>query len=105
VAVEPATATVETVRRAGGDMVSMQPCRLDDPPDCAALIELALETHGRVDVLFNLAGTQYFNWLEDITDEEWDRARWNEVDLVFYLTRAAGPHRGPAAESWSTWRP
>ena len=35
---------------------------------------------------------QYFNWLEDITDEEWDRARWEEVDLVFYLTREAWPH-------------
>jgi NAD(P)-dependent dehydrogenase (short-subunit alcohol dehydrogenase family) len=34
----------------------------------------------------------YFNWLEDITDEEWDRNRREEVDLVFFLTRAAWPH-------------
>jgi len=34
----------------------------------------------------------YFNWLEDITDEEWDRDRREEVDLVFFLTRAAWPH-------------
>ncbi len=60
--------------------------------DCEALIELALATYGRVDVLFNLAAMSYFNWLEDITDEEWDRARWGEVDLVFYVTRAAWPH-------------
>jgi NAD(P)-dependent dehydrogenase (short-subunit alcohol dehydrogenase family) len=92
VSVEPAEATVEMVRGAGGEMVSMQPCRLDDPGDCQALIELALGTHDRVDVLFNLAAVTYFNWLEDITDEEWDRARWGEVDLVFYLTRAAWPH-------------
>ena len=89
--VESAESTVETVRCAGGDMVSMQPCRLDDPADCEALIELAVGTYGRIDVLFNLAGVQYFNWLEDITDGEWDRARWGEVDLVFYLTRAAWP--------------
>ena len=69
----------------------MQPCRLDDPADCQALVELALGTFGRVGVLFNLAGRQYFNWLEDITDEEWDRARWGEVDVAFYLTRAAWP--------------
>jgi NAD(P)-dependent dehydrogenase (short-subunit alcohol dehydrogenase family) len=92
VTVEPAASTIELVRGSGGEMVSMQPCRLDDPSDCDRLIELALGTYGRVDVLFNLAGTQYFNWLEDITDEEWDRARWNEVDLVFYLTRTAWPH-------------
>jgi NAD(P)-dependent dehydrogenase (short-subunit alcohol dehydrogenase family) len=43
-------------------------------------------------VLFNLAATACFNRLEDITDEEWDRARRDELDLVFYLTRAAWPH-------------
>ena len=32
VAVEPAEETVELVRTAGGEMVSMQPCRLDDLP-------------------------------------------------------------------------
>ena len=39
----------------------------------------------RLDVLFNNAAVAYFNWLEDITDEEWDRDRREEVDLVFYL--------------------
>ena len=90
--VEAAEATVEAVRGAGGEMVSLQPSRLDDPADCRALVELAVTTYGRVDVLFNLAGRQYFNWLADITDAEWDRARRDEVDLVFYLTRAAWPH-------------
>jgi NAD(P)-dependent dehydrogenase (short-subunit alcohol dehydrogenase family) len=90
--VEPAESTVEMVRGAGGEMVSMQPCRLDDPVDCQTLIELALSTYGGIDVVFNLAAKEYFNWLEDITDEEWDRARWGEVDVVFYLTRAAWPH-------------
>jgi NAD(P)-dependent dehydrogenase (short-subunit alcohol dehydrogenase family) len=90
--VEPAESTGEMVRSAGGEMVSTQPCHLDDPADCQALIELALGTYGRVDVLFNLAAVSYFNWLEDITAEEWDRARRDEVDLVFYLTRAAWPH-------------
>jgi NAD(P)-dependent dehydrogenase (short-subunit alcohol dehydrogenase family) len=73
-------------------MVSMQPCRLSDPADCKALVDLAMRTFGRIDVLFNLAATSYFNWLEDVSDEEWDRARRDEVDLVFYLTRATWPH-------------
>ena len=92
VTVEPGQATVEMVRDGGGEMVSMQPSRLNEPADCQALIDLALSTYGRVDVLFNLAAMSYFNWLEDITDEEWGRARRNEVDLVFYLTREAWPH-------------
>jgi NAD(P)-dependent dehydrogenase (short-subunit alcohol dehydrogenase family) len=90
--VDSAEATVDAVRDAGGEMVSKHPCRLDDPGECQTLVELALGTYGRVDVLVNLAAAAYFNWLEDITDEEWDRARWGEVDLVFYLTRAAWPH-------------
>jgi NAD(P)-dependent dehydrogenase (short-subunit alcohol dehydrogenase family) len=92
VAVEAAEATVEMVRDAGGQMVSMHPCHLDEPADCQALVEVALRTYGRVDVLFNLAATSYFNWFDDVTDDEWDRARREEVDLVFYLTRAAWPH-------------
>ena len=61
------------------------------PSDCKALVDLAIQTFGRIDVLFNNAAMAYFNWIEDITDEEWDRNRREEVDLVFYLTRAAWP--------------
>ena len=92
VTVEPAESTVQMVRSLGGEMVSRQPCHLDDPADCQALVDLALDTYGKIDVLFNLAAVSYFNRLEDITDEEWDRARRGEVDLVFFLTRAAWPH-------------
>src|SRR5437667_12206905 len=60
VAIEPAEETVELVRAAGGDIVSMQPCRLTDPTECAALVELATQTFGRIDVLFNLAGRSHF---------------------------------------------
>ena len=91
VTVDGAQETVELVKAAGGQMVSMQPCRLSDPADCKALVELAVGTYGRIDVLFNLAALSYFNWLEDITDEEWASARRDEVDLVFYLTKAAWP--------------
>jgi NAD(P)-dependent dehydrogenase (short-subunit alcohol dehydrogenase family) len=91
VAVEPAEETLETVRAAGGEMVSLQPCRLSDPAECANLVELAIQTFGRIDVLFNLAGKSHFGRLENVTDEDWDAARRDEVDLIFYLTRAAWP--------------
>jgi len=92
VAVEPAEETVELVRAAGAEMVSMQPCRLTDPAECAALVDLAMQTFGRIDVLFNLAGRSHFGRLENVTDEDWDAARRDEVDLIFYLTRAAWTH-------------
>ena len=90
--VNGAEATVEAVRAAGGTMVSRHPCDLTRPSDCKALVDLAVSTFGRIDVLFNNAAMAYFNWLEDISDEEWDRNRREEVDLVFFLTRAAWPH-------------
>ena len=92
VSVEAAKATAEAVRTQGGTMISLQPCRLTEPSDCQALVDFAVREYKRIDVLFNNAAMAYFNWLEDITDQEWDRDRREEVDLVFYLTRAAWPH-------------
>jgi len=90
--VTEAQTTVEMVRDQGGAMVSLQPCQLTNPADCRALVDFAVRAFGRIDVLFNNAARAYFNWLEDITDEEWDRDRREEVDLVFFLTRATWPH-------------
>jgi NAD(P)-dependent dehydrogenase (short-subunit alcohol dehydrogenase family) len=90
--VDSAAATVQMVRRQGGTMESLQPCRLSNAAECQALVDSAVRAFGRIDVLFNNAARAYFNWLEDITDDEWDRNRRDEVDLVFYLTRAAWPH-------------
>jgi NAD(P)-dependent dehydrogenase (short-subunit alcohol dehydrogenase family) len=92
VAVEPAEETLEAVRAAGGQMVSLQPCRLSDPAECAEFVERAVSEFGRIDVLYNLAARSHFHRLEDFTDEEWAAAQQEEIDLVFYLTRAAWPH-------------
>ena len=90
--VAAAEATVEVVRTQGGKMISLQPCRLTEPSECQRLVEFAVQEYGRIDVLFNNAAMAYFNWIEDITDEEWNRDLREEVDLVFYLTRAAWSH-------------
>jgi NAD(P)-dependent dehydrogenase (short-subunit alcohol dehydrogenase family) len=92
VAVDPAEETVDLVNAAGGEMVSLQPCVLSDPAECARLIDLAVSRFGRIDVLFNLAGRSHFGFIQSVTDEDWDAARRDEVDLIFYLTRAAWPH-------------
>ncbi|HEX3735413.1 MAG TPA: SDR family NAD(P)-dependent oxidoreductase [Solirubrobacterales bacterium] len=92
VAVGSAEETLEAVRVAGGQMVSLQPCVLSDPAECAKLVELAVGEFGGIDVLYNLAARSHFHRLEDFTDEEWAAAQRDEVDLVFYLTRAAWPH-------------
>jgi len=92
VTVEPAAETVKMVHAEGGTMVSLQPCHLGDPAECARLVELAVSEFGRIDVLYSLAARSHLHWFEGFTDGEWDAARKDEVDLVFYLTRAAWPH-------------
>jgi NAD(P)-dependent dehydrogenase (short-subunit alcohol dehydrogenase family) len=91
VAVEPAEETVALVETAGGVMTSLQPCILSDPAECARLVDFAVSEFGRIDVLFNLAGRSHFGLLENVGDADWDAARRDEVDLTFYLTRAAWP--------------
>jgi pimeloyl-ACP methyl ester carboxylesterase len=86
-------------------MVSMEPCRLTDPADYQALVELALSTFGRVDVLFNLAAMQYFNWLEDITDEEWDRAYLYLTQHGFETAFAGDVPKTVADQMWAGQRP
>src|ERR1700692_3596251 len=92
VAIEPAQETVAMVQAEGDRMVSLQPCWLSAPAECARLVDLAMSEFGRIDVLFNLAAKSHFSPIEKFTDDEWDTARRDEVDLVFYLTRAAWPH-------------
>src|SRR6202453_4195664 len=67
VAVDPAEETLAAVRAADGEMVSLQPCGLSDPAECAKLVELAVSEFGRIDVLFNLAARSHFSRLEDFT--------------------------------------
>jgi NAD(P)-dependent dehydrogenase (short-subunit alcohol dehydrogenase family) len=89
---EPAAETVDMVHAAGGQMVSLHPSQINNPAECARLVDFAVTEFGRIDVLFNLAAKSHFSPIESFTDEDWAAARQDEVDLVFYLTRAAWPH-------------
>jgi len=84
--------TVELVQAAGGRMSSLHPADLTAMADCQKLVQLAIRVHGRIDVLFNNAAMAHFNWIEDITEDEWRLNTREEVDLVFFLTKAAWPH-------------
>ena len=110
---ESGASIVEEVTASGGTMASLHPCDLTKSSQCQALIDFALKLHGRIDVLYNNAAVAHFNWIEDVSDEEWQRNIREEVDLVFFLTRAAWPHlkasRGvivntASASGWTTVR-
>jgi NAD(P)-dependent dehydrogenase (short-subunit alcohol dehydrogenase family) len=87
---ENAQETVELVRRSGAEMISLHPgCDLSVPANCQALVDLALERYGRIDVLFNNAGNTKFGWIEEFTHSDWKAALANELDVVFNMSKAA----------------
>lgn len=111
---DAATATIDEVISNGGDMVSLGNCDLTDTRQCKQLVDLAVSTYGRVDVLFNNAAMAYFGWVNEISDDDWRRTIDQELNLVFHLVRAAWPEliKSPGASiintasvsAWSTYR-
>jgi len=88
---ESALETLRLVKASQGDMASMQPCDLTDAKQCQALVDFAVSTYGRIDVLFNNAAMAYFGWIDQMTDEDWYKTITQELHLVFLLTKAAWP--------------
>lgn len=85
-------ATLDAVRYAGGDMVSLQPCNMAVRADVERLMELAVTTYGGIDVLYNNGSMAYFAWLQDMTYEMWSATLREELDLVFHACQAVFPH-------------
>jgi NAD(P)-dependent dehydrogenase (short-subunit alcohol dehydrogenase family) len=88
---ESALETQQAVTAAGGSMKSLRPCNLTDAQRCRDLIEFALASYGRIDVLYNNAAMAYFGWISEMPDADWYRTINEEVNLVFLLTKAAWP--------------
>ena len=87
-----AAATLDTVRSAGGRMVSLQPCDMSVRADVDRLMELALRSYGRIDVLYNNASMAYFAWLPDMSYDMWSRTLREELDVVFHGCQAVFAH-------------
>lgn len=87
-----AEATVQEIRSAGYIIDSLHPCDLTTPASAKALIELAMEQHGGLDVLVNAAAFAVFEWIEKMDYEtQWRTTLVGELDIVFLLTKAAWP--------------
>ena len=83
--------TAEQIRSDGGD-ATVQPYDASDEASSAALVALAAEAGGRLDILANIAGISAFYRLDEITADVFQR--FLSVNLVspLVLCREAMPH-------------
>ncbi|MFF9066615.1 SDR family oxidoreductase [Streptomyces sp. NPDC014891] len=73
----------------GADRVDALPCDVTDETRVAALFDLAVERHGRLDIVVNNAGLGGTADLVDMTDEQWDKVLDVTLNGTFRCTRAA----------------
>lgn len=84
--------TVRLVRDAGGEIESLAPVDLADPVAAARWIDGAAAVHGRVDILYNNASSPRFGPIDELSVEDWRYTIDNELNLVFYASKAVWPH-------------
>jgi NAD(P)-dependent dehydrogenase (short-subunit alcohol dehydrogenase family) len=84
--------TATWVEREGREAL-LAPGDLAGPVQCRAVVDMAVERFGRIDVLVNNAAFQRtYAALEDVPDAEWERHFETNVDAMFRLCKAALPH-------------
>ena len=84
--------TVELARKTGGEMTAMAPVDLGDPDAAADWVNQAAAAHGGIDVLYNNASAIRMAPIDELSVADWQFTLRNELDTVFYVTRAAWPH-------------
>jgi len=83
--------TVKGINASGGEAIYVH-ADVGIASDVDNLVKLAVDTFGKVDVLFNNAG--YFMWphkLEEIDEEEWDRTYTVNVKGIFFGAKYVVP--------------
>ncbi|WP_395372712.1 SDR family oxidoreductase [Streptomyces tubercidicus] len=82
--------TAATLAAEFGDAkVAALPCDVTDEDQVDALLELAEEQHGRLDIVVNNAGLGGTADLVEMTDEQWSRVLDVTLNGTFRCTRAA----------------
>ena len=79
------------INASGGDAKFIS-CDVGDVESVSRAIKLAVETHGRIDVLFNNAGGGGGGNFPDESDEQWNGTINVNLTGTFYVSRAVWPH-------------
>jgi NAD(P)-dependent dehydrogenase (short-subunit alcohol dehydrogenase family) len=84
--------TVRLVQEAGGQIRGFTPVDLSDAAAAARWVDEATEVYGGIDILYNNASNPRFGPIGELSTDDWDYTISNELNLVFYATKAAWPH-------------
>lgn len=84
--------TVDLVRAAGGEIIGFAPVNLADAVATAAWVDEAAAVYGGIDVLYNNASHPKFGSIEELSIDDWGYVMNNELNLVFYASKAVWPH-------------
>src|SRR5437660_2203617 len=87
---EAAEATAAAIRAAGGQAV-FQATNVANETECAALMQAASETYGRIDVLVNNVGWFPRATLEETTTELWEQVLQINLRSAYYCCKYAIP--------------
>jgi NAD(P)-dependent dehydrogenase (short-subunit alcohol dehydrogenase family) len=88
---EPAAQVVAEIRAAGGDAVACH-ASVADETEAASIVQVALDTWGRLDILVNNAGIGAPALFEDQTSEQFRRLLDVHYLGLVYVTKATWPH-------------
>jgi NAD(P)-dependent dehydrogenase (short-subunit alcohol dehydrogenase family) len=88
---ERGKSVAKRISDAGGTAIFVQ-ADVRKSDDCRTAVERTIETFGRLDILFNNAGTYSVNDVVGCTEEEWDDQVDTSLKGTFLMSKYALPH-------------
>jgi len=73
-----------------GRRVLVQKMDVTNIPEIHSMVEAAVKTFGRIDLLVNNAGINIPQWAEEVTEEAWDRVFDINLKGTFFCAQAVG---------------
>ncbi len=88
---DAAEETAAAIEKAGGRAV-VHLCDVSDSAAAQAMVDMAANTFGRLDILVNNVGVRHNTAITETTDEDWRTVIGGCLDATFFCCRAAVPH-------------
>lgn len=91
VVAEAAQQTADQIRAEGGEAIAIQAdvCQF---ADAQRMVETTVRTFGRLDILFNNAGTGILGRVHELEESQWDQVLNTNLKSVYLCSKAAIPY-------------